>query len=251
MVKKTICLHIIIGTLVGGCNFGPKTTEPYIINRVVDKSAMNSEVDYNLHEAVIKEILPTSKYYYAKLVEGDNSYWIATQKQELKIGTSYLYNESLLKTAFESKELGRVFDTIYLVTSLIPKDHGMVEGTFHGSLKNKDGNVVKKEMIIRQDTAASFMGIVRISDLVNNPSKYENSEVIIRGECFKVNANILDKNWLHFKDGSMDDYDLVITSQEQVQKGSTISIRAVVHLNVDLGSGYSYPILLENGRLVE
>ncbi len=251
MVKKTLCIQIIVGTLVAACNFGPKTTEPYIINRAVDKSAMNSDVDYNMHEVVIQEILPTSKYYYAKLTEGEDSYWIATQKQELKIGTSYLYNESLLKTAFESKELGRIFDTLYLVTTLIPKDHGIMEGTFHGSLKNKDGNVVKKEMIIRQDTASSFMGLVRISDLVKNPSKYENNEVVIRGECFKVNPNILDKNWLHFKDGSMDDYDLLITSEEQVQKGATVSIRAVVRLNVDLGSGYTYPILLENGKLVE
>jgi len=53
------------------------------------------------------------------------------------------------------------------------------------------------------------------------------------------------------KDGSKDDYDLIVTSEEIVQKGAKISIRGIVRLNADFGSGYSYPILLENGRLID
>jgi hypothetical protein len=95
------------------------------------------------------------------------------------------------------------------------------------------------------------MGVVRIADLVNDPAKYGGNEVVINGECVKVNANILDRNWLHLKDGSKDDYDLIVTSEEIVQKGAKISIRGIVRLNADFGSGYSYPILLENGRLID
>ena len=58
-------------------------------------------------------------------------------------------------------------------------------------------------------------------------------------------------NWIHLKDGSQDDYDLVITTKEITQKGTTITIRAIVALNKDFGSGYMYPILLENGRILD
>jgi len=53
------------------------------------------------------------------------------------------------------------------------------------------------------------------------------------------------------KDESKDDYDLVITTVEQVQKSTNISVRGIVRTNVDFGSGYSYPILLEKGRVVD
>ncbi len=248
--KASLAL-IVSGTLLMGCNFGPKTAEPYTITRAIDKNAKNSEVNYEMREVVVKELLPTTKYIYARVQDGEKLYWIATQKQELEIGTPYLYNEALLKTEFESKEIDRIFDTLLLVTSLVPKDHGIIEGTFHGSKKSNEKIASLRKVITKQDTAATFMGVVRIADLVNDPGKYEGNEVVISGECFKVNANILDRNWLHMKDGSKDDYDLVITSDEQVQKNTNISVRGIVRTNVDFGSGYSYPILLENGRVVD
>ena len=251
MFKTSTIILILLGTLFVGCNFGPKTAEPYTITRVIDKNAKNSEVDYEMHEVVIKELLPTPKYIYARVKEGEQLYWIATQKQDLEIGTPYLYNESLLKTQFESKEFDRVFDTIFLVTTLVPKDHGIIEGTFHGSQNSTKKITVIKDAIAKQDSAAKFMGVVRISDLVIDPGKYEGNEVVISGECIKINANILDRNWLHMKDGSKDDYDLVITSEEQVPKDTKISVRGIVRVNADFGSGYSYPILIENGRLVD
>jgi hypothetical protein len=251
LFKPTTILLLLLGILLQGCNFGPKTAEPYTITRVIDKNAKSSEVDYEMHEIVIEELLPTPKYIYARVKEGEEFYWIATQKQDLEIGKPYLYNESLLKTQFESKEYDRVFDTLFLITSLVPKDHGIIEGTFHGSHNSNKKIVAIKESIAKQDSAAIFMGVVRIADLVNEPGKYEGNEVVISGECVKVNANILDRNWLHMKDGSKDDYDLIVTSEEIVQKGAKISIRGIVRLNADFGSGYSYPILIENGQLTD
>ncbi len=33
----------------------------------------------------------------------------------------------------------------------------------------------------------------------------------LTGKVAKVNPNIMGRNWIHLKDGSQDDYDLVIT----------------------------------------
>jgi hypothetical protein len=94
-------------------------------------------------------------------------------------------------------------------------------------------------------------GSVKISDLVKNAQQYEGQKVQIDGVCTKINLGIMNRNWIHLKDGSMDDYDLVVTSNEDVPVGSKVTIQADVVLNKDFGAGYKYELILENGVLVK
>ncbi|NNC61421.1 MAG: hypothetical protein HKO11_03740, partial [Eudoraea sp.] len=89
-----------------------------------------------------------------------------------------------------------------------------------------------------------------IADLVADPEKYAGKKIELKGMCTKVNIGIMGRNWVHLQDGSKDDYDLVITTSEMVDKDKEVTIRGIVKLNIDLGSGYSYPILVENGKLM-
>ena len=61
----------------------------------------------------------------------------------------------------------------------------------------------------------------------------------------------MGKNWIHLKDGSQDDFDLVITSDALVDVGSVVTIKAEVVLNKDFGAGYKYDLILENGSIVK
>ncbi len=67
--------------------------------------------------------MPTDRYVYLRVSEGKHEFWIATRKQEVEKGSIYYYKGGLLKTHFESKEYQKVFDTIYLVSSLVPENH--------------------------------------------------------------------------------------------------------------------------------
>jgi hypothetical protein len=60
----------------------------------------------------------------------------------------------------------------------------------------------------------------------------------------------MNKNWIHLKDGSQDDFDLIITTNMSAQEGDIITIQAVVALNKDYGAGYSYDLILENGVIL-
>ncbi|MCB0471462.1 MAG: hypothetical protein KDC56_00225, partial [Flavobacteriaceae bacterium] len=62
---------------------------------------------------------------------------------------------------------------------------------------------------------------------------------------------IMDRNWIHLRDGSKDDYDLVITSTEFVPEGTVVTMKGVVTLNKDFGAGYSYDLILENGSVIK
>jgi hypothetical protein len=60
----------------------------------------------------------------------------------------------------------------------------------------------------------------------------------------------MNRNWIHIKDGSKDDYDLVITSDTYVAEGTVITMKALVTLNKDFGAGYTYDLILEDGVLI-
>ncbi len=72
----------------------------------------------------------------------------------------------------------------------------------------------------------------------------------LTGTCTKINEGILGRNWLHLKDGTADSQDLVMTSSDGVDPGSEVTVRAIVSLNRDFGAGYSYDVLLEEGKII-
>jgi len=251
MIKnKNKLLPIFFLFLIAGCNNGPKTIEPFSLTKM-NKEHTTNDVNSDIHEVTVGEILPTSKYVYLNVKEGDKEFWIAAPKQEVKEGNVYLYNEALLKTQFESKEYQRVFDTVYLVTALIPKDHGVKTTLINKPKTNsKKTNTVKKSIASSQDSKGQFVGSVKIAELIKDPEKFGGKIVELTGKCVKINPNIMGKNWIHLKDGSQDNFDLVITSEEIVQKDSRITLRGEVILNKDFGSGYSFDLILENGILI-
>ena len=237
---------------LNACLDGPKSREPYTITRTIDKSILDPDVSRKMHKVVVKEVIPGNKYVYVLVEEDGRSFWISSGMQELKKGETYYYSESILKTGFESKEHKRVFDTLYLVTTLVPEAHGQDMHSFNpGSSDKEQLEIVKKSIVEEEDSTAVFAGRIRIADLVDDPEKYAGKKVELKGLCSKVNPGIMGRNWLHLQDGSKDDYDLVITSSETVEKGAEVTIRGLVKLNVDLGSGYAYPILVENGVIVQ
>ena len=60
----------------------------------------------------------------------------------------------------------------------------------------------------------------------------------------------MDRNWIHLKDGSKDNYDFVVTSDIAIPVGHTITFKGKLILNKDFGAGYKYDIILVDGVLV-
>ena len=218
---------------------GNSTTKP--------TPSKSSPVKKDMHKVVIKEVLPTSKYVYLHAKEDDKVFWIATRKQEVKIGDTYLYKGGLLKTNFESKEYNRTFDTVYLVSNLVPANHSLTGKVSTGS---KISLPPAKKTKLGASKKIEVDGSVKIADIVAHPQNYEGKTIQISGECVKLNANIMGRNWMHLRDGSKDDFDLVVTSDVAIPEGHITTMTATVALNKDFGAGYKYDIILENGTLI-
>ena len=153
-------------------------------------------------------------------------YWIATLKNDFIAGEEYVYTGRLFMEDFESKEFGRVFDQIYLV-SFIEK-------------ANKTAPVT-----------ATVEGVLSLADIVSNAARFTGKKVKVQGEVVKVNDAIMDRNWIHLADGSADDYDFVITSEENVSVGQAVAFEGLISTNRDFGAGYKYELLMEDAVTIK
>jgi hypothetical protein len=67
----------------------------------------------------------------------------------------------------------------------------------------------------------------------------------------KVNNGIMGRNFLHVQDGSGDktSNDLTVTSNQTAKIGDQVTVTGKVVVNKDFGSGYSYPLMLEEASI--
>ena len=73
-------------------------------------------------------------------------------------------------------------------------------------------------------------------------------EVAFKGKVVKVNNNIMKKNFLHIQDGTGKEgtNDVTVTSAQTAKEGDMVSIVGKVMLDRDFGSGYTYPLIIED-----
>ena len=90
---------------------------------------------------------------------------------------------------------------------------------------------------------------ITIADLYKNRNNYADKKVIVRGQVVKINNGIMDRNWVHIKDGTSEagKSDLTITTQEIASVGDIVTFEGVVALDKEYGKGYVYPLVVENG----
>ena len=98
---------------------------------------------------------------------------------------------------------------------------------------------------------STIEGVVRIADILSNSLSFTGQKVKLNGRVVKVNDAIMDRNWIHLVDGSADDYDFVITSNENVQVGQTVVFEGLISTNRDFGAGYKYELLMEDAVTIK
>ena len=204
-----------------------------------DLMSSSAGMDNSVHRVVADDILHTDKYTYLHVTENNRKFWIATNKFEAAKGKAYIYRGGLLKTNFESREFKRNFDTLYLVSSIMDEGQHPGSQTTDVAITNTTG------------THQHHADAVKIADLFSNKKKFEGQEIIVEGNCTKVNNGIMGRNWVHISDGSKINgkpAEITVTTQASVDPGEHIAVKGKVVLNKDFGAGYRYEIILEEGQ---
>jgi hypothetical protein len=209
----------------------------------IDSSTVVANNTGGMHQVIAVEILQAERYTYLKVKENAETFWIATTKFDPKVGNKYMYQGGLLKTNFESQEHKRVFDKIFLVSSIL-------DATEHPS-GNADVIPELPQTQTPSQPGKKVAGAIKLSDLFKDKDKFNGKTVIVQGKCVKANYGIMNKNWYHIQDGTMKDgkkCDFTITSAENIPLGAEVAFEGKIILNKDFGSGYFYDILMDGGK---
>ena len=107
--------------------------------------------------------------------------------------------------------------------------------------------------LVSFSASAAEAGVKTVAAIYKDKATLAGKTVSAQGKVVKVNNGIMGRNFVHVQDGSGDakasTNNLIVTSKQTAAVGDKVTISGLVVLNRDFGSGYSYPLLIEEATV--
>lgn len=221
------------------------------------------------HVAMVLETMNAANYTYAKVDENGAIYWIAGPEATISVGTKISFIDQMVMQNFTSKSLGKTFESIVFVATLIPVDKASnttAKAEHDCDTCGPDGkpkNIVSapsaphgasKQQAVNLDNinVAKVVGGHNVEELHTNKADLKDKKIKVNAKVVKVSKNIMKKDWIHLQDGSGvgPTSDIVVTmTNSSVNVGDTVSVDATLKTDVDFGYGYFFGVILEEGKI--
>lgn len=229
------------------CSNSPKVITPVGSGENGQSTAQNESFmpasqpmtsEFAEHRIKVIEVLNTDRYTYMLSEEVElEPYWVAISNRPVEVGDEFIYRGGLVKKNFFSAEYNRVFETLYLVSEILP---------LNGIGGGQKVDVSNPELTAPPKSVQPIQGAIKLKDLITNADNYAGKAVRISGKCVKINPMIMGRNWVHVQDESGAEFDLTVTTNEQVQLGQMVNMEGILAVNKDFGAGYFYKVIVEN-----
>ena len=210
------------------------TTEP--------QEEVNNTTTPGMHTVTVKDFINTTNYTYIQVEENGTDYWIAVTKMDVSKGETLYFAKSMEMKDFHSTELNRTFDRVLFVDGITKSPVNQNTNFVHPEM-NKSPEINQK--------VDPLAGGKTVKDIFTSSNELSGKIVRIRGEVVKVNSGIMGRNWIHIQDGtnSNGQYDLLVTSNQNVKPGDVAVFEGKVSINKDFGAGYKYPVMIEDAKI--
>ena len=219
-----------------------------IFSIVACKKEENKMPDSNIpagtHSVKVLDFTDASNYTYLHVSENGNEFWIAAPQMKVEKDEVLYYSQGMEMKDFHSDKLNRTFPSIYFVQSISPNlQQGQTLSSVH-----QPASTSQKENI----SLEPIEGGKTIAQVYSQRDELSGKVVKIRGKVVKYNPSIMSKNWIHIQDGteSNGSFDLLVTSKDEASLGQIIVVEGKIALNKDFGAGYSYPVLVEDAKII-
>jgi hypothetical protein len=210
----------------------------------------------------IVETMDAASYTYVRVKTGEGDVWAATAQFKVAPGDRVVVPLEMPMKDFHSASLNRDFPLIYFTShidregqptpALMVGHDQPVPGPMSGHPPMSGAPPSGEAPMVTKVAPAE--GGITIAEVWARRAALTGKTVTVRGKVVKFNGGILDRNWLHIQDGSGDakdgTNDLTITSQGVAKVGDVITVTGTVATNKDIGSGYSYGVIVESATLV-
>ncbi len=91
-----------------------------------------------------------------------------------------------------------------------------------------------------------------VGEIFSEKDALSGQEVSIRGKVVKFSSQIMNKNWIHLRDGTAGpdgENDLTVTTPDSAQVGATVVLKGKVTTDQDFGFGYKYEVMMEDAKV--
>jgi hypothetical protein len=199
----------------------------------------------------ILEFKDVENYTYLLLKTKDGETWAAVARTPVKNGADVTIENAMVMNNFESKSLKKTFDKIVFGTLGVAGASaagagGDMAAAHSGVAKAADVRDVKVPKASGPDART-------VAEIVTKRAELKDKTILVRGKVVKYTPEVLGKNWIHLRDGSGsasdNTDDVLVTTKDQARIGDVVVVKGVVHTDRDLGSGYSYKVLIEEATL--
>ena len=201
----------------------------------------------------IVEQLAAPPYLYLRIkTTAKGEVWAAVPETKVANGDIVTLFNPMLMTKFESKSLKRTFDEVYFGSLNAPASAPSAGTT--ASPHAGTSLPVPAADVGKVDKASGPNGHT-VAEVWARMANLAGKTVSIRGTVVKFNEGVMGKNWIHLQDGSGDaaaqTHDITVTTTDAAMKGATIVVTGTVRTNKDFGAGYSYPVIVEEAKIVK
>lgn len=243
-----VVVVVVLGAALAYYGRSSRETSPTVSNRPAAGQQAGNQMPGSLTGKVI-ETMDAGGYTYVLVESGAEPVWAAGPETEVAAGDVVTLPPGMEMTNFESSALNRTFDKVLFVSQIVTAGGG-------GGPVMPPGHP--------QTTATSpeianmdFSGIAvpengkTVAELYEDRAGLAGKQVVVRGRVVKYTPGVMNKNWLHVRDGSGTEgkNDLTVTTDAEAKIGDMVVVKGLLSIDRDLGMGYRYEILVENAEV--
>ncbi len=231
----------------------PATGAPTAVTPATGAPAAQKSV-----QGTVMEVLPAPPYTYLRIKADQGEIWAAVPAADVKTGANVTVLVQLKMDKFESKTLSRTFDTVYMGTlggdaPVAAAPASMPPTGAPAAMPPAHGAMTPPPVALQKVAKANGADAHIISEIFARRASLKDKPVTVKAKVLKYMSGIMGKNWMHLADGSGSpqarDFDLTITTLDTAKVGDVVTVKGVVHLDRDFGSGYVYPVIIEDAKV--
>ena len=184
----------------------------------------------------VLEAMEGGGYTYMKLDQDGKTVWVAVTRTDVAVGDKVEYVEQMRMPNFTSKTLNRTFDQI-------------VFAKMSGGDTAVSPMQPVPEVAVGDKPIEKAEGGYTIAEVFADKDALKGKRIKVRGRVVKVSQAIMNRTWIHLKDGTGEKGrdKIIFRSKDQVaQVGSIITAEGRLETDMDFGYGYHYEVLAED-----
>lgn len=226
------------------------------------------------------EVINVAKYTYIRVgAANEPGQWTAVPSAKVAVGDAVRVVDAHEMRDFQSGTLNRKFPVIYFgildsgaaapaaAAAGDNNPHGMppsnttdsqsptVAAGSASSLNPHAAPAPESDLVPVGKVAKAKGALGRtVAAIYAESAQLKGKQVRIRAVVVKVVSNVMGRTFLHLRDGTGNKatgtHDLTVTTSEQPKVGDTVLYEGTVATDIDFGSGYRYPVLVQEARTV-